>query len=292
MKKFLATAAVAAMAGAAFAAPVVDGTIAGDTYGAARAVQTVETGFGDNLSELNAAYGVIDGGRLHLALTGNIENNFNKLEIFIDSRAGGENTFSANPSHDNVSVMGGMKFDAGFDADYHVIARRGNFGGDKFDLNFAELGGGFSEYFDVFGGTQEGAGSTGTGVNASPIDIAYDNSNIAGVGGGSGAAANQADALAVQTGFEISIDLADLGYTGGDIRVSAFVNNGDHNYVSNQVLGGLPVGTGNLGGDGAGGFTGSAPIDWTTFAGDQYFIVPEPASLALLAMGLLALRRR
>jgi len=30
--------------------------------------------------------------------------------------------------------------------------------------------------------------------------------------------------------------------------VMAFINNGDHNYASNQFHGGLPFGTGNLGG--------------------------------------------
>ena len=42
-----------------FAQITVDGTIAGDAYGAAVSVQTVQTQFGDNASELNAAYGTI-----------------------------------------------------------------------------------------------------------------------------------------------------------------------------------------------------------------------------------------
>jgi len=55
------------------------------------------------------------------------------------------------------------------------------------------------------------------------------------------------------------------------------INNGDHNFLSNQVLGGLPAPQGNLGGDGAGTFTGNlAGIDFTTFAGNQFvsFVVP------------------
>jgi len=275
------------------AAPIVDGTILGDAYGAARSVQTVQTEFGDNGSELNAAYATLDGGRLYLALTGNIENNFNKLEIFIDSKVGGENVFSGVPGNDGTGVMTGLTFDTGFDADYHVIARRGFFGGDRFDLDIAELGtANFSAYGDVFGGVYEGSGVTGTGpANAFPIELGYDNSNVAGILGGT-AAADQAAALAVETGFEISIDLADLGSPVGAFKVMAFVNGSDHNFASNQFLGGLTPPQGNLGGDGLGNFTGTLNFDLNDFAGNQYFIVPEPATIALLGIGLLALRRR
>ncbi len=254
------------------AQPIVDGSIAGDGYGAAAAVQAVETGFGDNLSELNAAYCTTQSGRLYLALTGNIEDNFNKLEIFIDSRAGGENALSGLPGNDGTSVMTGLRFDTGFEADYHVIVRRGSFGGDRFDLDFSELGtANFSSYTDVFGGSQEGSGVTGTGLNGEPIGIAYDNSNLAGVAGGSGAA-DQGAALAVETGVELSIALSDLGYAGGDIQICAFVNNADHNFASNQFLGPLAPPQENLGGDGMGTFTGVLNFDLGTFAGDQYFI--------------------
>ena len=54
----------------AVAAPVVDGTRDG-LYGSALAVQTVQTQFGDNLSEMDAAYALADGGNLYLMLTGN-----------------------------------------------------------------------------------------------------------------------------------------------------------------------------------------------------------------------------
>jgi hypothetical protein len=278
---------------AAIAGPIVDGSILGDAYGAARSVQTVQTQFGDNLSELDAAYATIDGGRLFLALTGNIENNFNKLEIFIDSKAGGENTFTGVPGNDGTGVMTGLTFDAGFDADYHVIARRGSFGGDKFDLDIAELGtANFSAYSDIFGGVYEGSGTTGTGpANAFPIDVGYDNSNLAGIMGGT-AAADQAAALAVQTGFEISIDLADLGSPVGAFKVMAFVNGSNHDFASNQFLGGLAPPQGNLGGDGFGNYTGVVNFDLNNFTGNQFFIVPEPASFALLGIGVLALRRR
>lgn len=297
MKTFVSLAPAAillAAAGGALAQPIVDGTIAGDGYGAARAVQTVETGFGDNLSEWDAAYGVISGGRLYMSLTGNLESNFNKLEIFIDSRSGGQNTLTGSPGNDGAGAMAGLTFDSGFDADYHLIVRRGFAPGGTFDLDFADLqAGSVSGYFNLFSGSAEGAAMTGAGVNASPMAVAYNNSNVAGIGGNTGAAADQAAALAVMTGFEISIDLADLGYTGGDIRVLAFQNNQDHNYASNQFLGGLPVGSGNLGGDGTGTFTGAFNVNLNDFAGEQFFTIPAPGAAALLGFaGLAALRRR
>jgi hypothetical protein len=264
----------------AFAQPTVDGTLAGDSYGGAASVQAVETGFGDNQSELNAAYCTMGGSRLYLVLTGNIENNFNKIEIFIDSKAGGENVFSGVPGNDGAFRMTGMRFDPGFEADYHLIARRGNSGGDRFDLDFAELGTpNFSSYGDIFGGSQVGSGATGTGLNTQPIEVAYDDSNVGGVAGGNGAA-NQAAALAVQTGLELSIALADLGSAGGDIRVLAFVDNQDHNFASNQFLGPLAPPQVNMGGDGAGTFTGVINFDLGNFAGEQFFTCagrPVPA---------------
>ena len=131
--------AAACLATSAFAVPIVDGT-KDALYGAALAAQTVETGFGDNLSELNAAYGRIESGKLYLMLTGNIEDNFNKLEIFIDSKAGGQSVFDS-AGNDSAGNMDGLVFDAGFTADYHLIIRRGNDSfNDKFDVDFANLG--------------------------------------------------------------------------------------------------------------------------------------------------------
>ena len=320
------------LSGAAFAgtfvglagAQVVDGTVDG-AYGGAITVQTVETQFGDanppgNLggSELDAGYATISGGRLYLMLTGNHEPNFNKLEVFIDSRPGGENTLTSTPAYDFFTGsgwisqnMGGMTFDAGFGADYHLFSRWGG-GPGPYEVDFVNRNGGGAA--SVPGASQPGSPTVGLissgsipagdiGPNASgssltqPLFFAINNNNAGGVLGGTNPA-NQAAALAVTTGMEFSIDLADLGNPGnGDvIKIAAMIDNGDHNYLSNQILGGLPAPQGNLGGDGGGGFTGSlSGINFNNFSGLQYFTitVPEPASLALLVLGgLAALRRR
>jgi hypothetical protein len=274
----------------AWAIPTVDGALDAE-YGSALAVQTVETQFGDanpnNGSELDAGYAkCCDDGKLYMMLTGNVEANFNKLEIFIDSKAGGQSVFDSS-GNDGANAMDGLVFDAGFTADYHIIVRRGNDGGnDKFDIDFADLGAQTSSgYFDILGGL-EGSATTGTGVNATGIMVGYNNSNVAGVLGGTNAADQTAAAL-VRTGLELGIALSDLGHTGGAIRIMAGQNNQGHNYWSNQFLGGLPAPQGNLGGDEAGGFTGEGAIDMTHFGGNQYFSTcPEPTSLALVALAM------
>ncbi len=302
-------------------AVVLDGSIAGDGYSLA-STQTVETGFGDNLSELNAAWAKFEGGNLNLVFTGNL-HDFNKLTVFFDTQAGGQNVIGpdtnnsgTNPPNDNwaeqfsgvgnnvsVNPGPGFTFDASFGADYVFIARRDT-GNTQFDVDFAVVGGGaaaFEVAGDIFGLTAEGSAP-----NILPgfgIGVGADNSNLAGVGGDGSSAANAANAQAVQTGTEISIPLTSLGGLGlgDDIKISAFINGSNHDFLSNQFLDGLTAPQSNLGGDGLGNFTGDASnVNLSTFAGDQFFtitVIPEPSSfvlagMALAGMALCVARRR
>jgi len=303
MRRTLACAVVAcALNSVARGEMVLDG-VRDPSYGPALAVQTVQTGFGDASpnggSELDVAYARLEGGTLYLLLTGNLEQNFNKLNIFIDSVAGGENQLTNNtgaggnnPSNDGWAAKhAGFTFDSGFAADYLLILRNGNSGGDQFNIDFSSVGNGgtLQTANDLFGGAL-----SGSNANALPngIGVAFDRSNIGGVVGGD-QAANQVAAAAVTTGIELAIPLAALGNPMGAIKISAMINGSNHDYLSNQFLGGLTAPQVNLGGDGAGGFNGTVgQINLNNFAGDQYFrVVPEPASLTLLSLVCL-LRRR
>lgn len=334
MRCFWCVLVVGLLAVPAAASITVDGVLDA-TYGPAVSVQTVESQFGDEGNgcddcggELDAAYAKIWNGRLYLMITGNQEaDSFNKLDIFIDSVAGGENVFSNVPQYDFnpggggywiSQNLGGMTLDNGFAPDYHLFSRAG---GGNFEVDFVNRqGGGAAQVPGASNGTPLGGGAgaqTAVGVvsagdvgpNASgsslsqSLEYGFNNTNDAGVLGGTGAA-NQAAALAVTTGMEFSIDLADIGNpgVGSVILVGAYYNNGDHNYLSNQLLGGLAPPQGNLGGDGAGGFTGTlSGINLNNFAGEQYFRVPvtaevpEPATLVLFGLvlaGLACGRRR
>ncbi|MCW5940752.1 MAG: PEP-CTERM sorting domain-containing protein [Fimbriimonadaceae bacterium] len=300
-RRALALALSVALGSTASAQIVIDGT-KDAAYGPGLVWQTTPTGFGDsnlgqtgaaNGSELDTVYAMRTPTTLYLLFAGNLESNFNKLEIFLDTRLGGQNRLRGdNPNVDfnGLNRMGddgsgnGMTFDAGFASDYWIGVTGG---GAPYQLfaNFAETntsGGGIGRYLgqgaDVTNGLLTG------GDNPDGIFVTINNSNVAGVTG------TTIDGAAdVLTGVEIAVPLAVLDAAGDSpMFVTAMINGGGHDFVSNQVLNTLPFGASNLG--------EPRGIDFSTIPGGQYFqvpdAVPEPASMVTLALGALALMRR
>ena len=82
---------------------VVDGTLAGDEtkYGASLSVQNTNTQYGNATngdpryanggSEIDQVFATVSAGQLFVLVAGNLESNFNKLDVFIDSLPGGIN---------------------------------------------------------------------------------------------------------------------------------------------------------------------------------------------------------
>ena len=127
----------------------VDGTYVGDEadYGAARSVQNTNTGYGNSTngdpkaaksgSEIDQVFANVRDDRLYVLITGNLEDNFNKLNVFIDSVPGGMNQIVGSnlpPLVDPYCCAGsgalqrfnGLRFDAGFEADHFLTFSNGN----------------------------------------------------------------------------------------------------------------------------------------------------------------------
>jgi hypothetical protein len=284
-----------------FAQPTMDGT-ADASYGAAVSVQNTQTSFGNsnlgqvdyaNGSELDAAYVYVDmaNSTLYLVLAGNLESNFNKLEIFFDTKSGGQNKLRGdNPDVDfnGLNRMGdngsgnGLQFDSGFDADYWISLTGGG-GPYALYANYAELltfGGGAGYYLGTTGAVSDGILTGGT--NPNNIRATINNSNVDGVTGGTGAGSG----AGVLTGVELAIPFTALGITGpSDIKICALINGSGHDFLSNQVLAGI----------GGGDHLGEPRnANLANIPGDQSFVVtvPEPASMIALGVGLLSLAAR
>ena len=255
-------------------------------YGAAIASQNSTTGFGDsnlgivdvaNGSELDNCHARIDGGVLYLFFGGNLESNFNKFELFIDSGIGGQNSVrgdNADVDFNGLNRLGesaagvgdGLKFDACFSANFYLTT---TCGGTPTSLyaNIAQVltdGGGIGAYL--------GSGAPGTVAidNAKyGVKVALNNANVAGVGADGGSV----DGSGVSTGVEVAIPLSLMGYdaaTQQNIKVCAMINGGGHDWLSNQLIGGLGAGSSNL----------AEPrlVNLSSIAGYQYAVIVVDAA--------------
>jgi hypothetical protein len=289
---------------AAGSIPIADGTMDA-AYGPSAAIQNNSTSFGDNDqdhpglangSEIDGGVAIIEGGSLFIHLGGNIESNYNKIEIFIDGRDGGQNKIlGINPdiSLNALQRMGddgsgnGLTFDADFEADLYLSITCGDNGLDTgivSYIDYAELrtaGNGFGGY--------AGSGSTYVldsvpiyepSVGDYGIGVAINNFNGGGVISGDGTDCGAPDGVVVTTGIEIEIPLylIDWDFEGlpfDSVKICAFVNSADHGYVSNQVIGGLG-GSANLG--------EPRSVDFSLIDGNQYFTIGDVADSCIPAV--------
>lgn len=255
---------------------LVDG-FADDSYGAPLAVQDTQTGFGDanlgldylcNGSELDGLFGFVDDVRLNLLVAGNLESNYNKLQVFVDFTDGGQNKLrgdNAGTNFNGLNEMGddgsgnGLQFDVDFTPDLWLSVDCGGDTTVSINASMAQIltdGGGVGAYLGgaVFNAIQ----------NANGVEVALNNSNISGVDAGSGLS----DGSGVSSGIEISIPLNLLvGFVSGDdIKVCALITSSGHDFMSNQVLGGL---------GGADNLAQTSLVDLSVIDGEQFILVGE-----------------
>ena len=256
IKHYLLSVSLVTVATLSARAVTVDGTL-DSAYGSALAVQTVATAWGSGTAatggnQLDAGYGLIQGGNLNLFFAGNTSDG-NHLQVFLSDGRTGQSTLNAAGG----LAQNGSVFSPGFSATYAIDVNtyQGTIYANLYDL-VANTGG--------YAGSASDAGGTIGGVM-----VAVDNSSVAGTGSNTGAGA-----LAVNTGWEFSIPLSYLG-NSGSVSVLADISN---NSLSNQLLPADGTVSGNT-------FNyGSTPGQYFTVA-----VVPEPSTMALGAVSGLAM---
>lgn len=188
----------------------------------------------------------------------------NPFLIFVDTKPGGQNVLNNAQTGGDAYMLNnlnGFRFDAGFEADY-MLRVWGDLSGNAY-VNVFDLQGGDNLYWGNANPNPVVLGPAGFARDWQSVPAGYDPASIT-------------------TGFEVSLAYPLVGLTGptDSWKVSALLANSGSDYLSNQQLGSLPAGTPDIGGSSSGNW------DQTLFAGDQYVLVPEPATGALLVTGL------
>lgn len=256
---------------------------------------TNPTGFGDNndpsvgaangseIDAVRARFGVdiFNEPMLFISFSGNLETNFNKLDIFLDTQQGvgqnplrgdnpdidfnGLNRMGENSDPNNGAVGPGLGFDAAFTANYFIGVTTGNYnqGTDLAEIyaNYADLDNQVAYYLGM---TTNGVGFLSNGNDPFGFLATVNNSNIAGV---TDTMSDPNAAAAVDSGWEIGIPMAAIGSPTGNIRLVAFINGTGHDFISSQIVGGHPFGANNAG--------EPRVLDLNAIQGDQSVTIPQ-----------------
>lgn len=302
LERTLATLAGLSIIGAASAQFTIDGSMTDGGYGLPFAVQGNSTGFGNsnlgqvdyaNGSELDQLFIGADAENLYIGMAGNLETNYNAFAIFIDSIAGGQNQL-VQPQQgvdfgffNNMAGTSGsgMRFDAGFEADFAFNVKNGNDGNNLYQqlANYviigSETGGGY------LGSNNRSTTFLSGGDLQNAVELMINNSNTGGVGDNNGLAwqlGGVDSGAGVTTGAEMKIPFSMLGNEACDVKIMVALTGGGGEYFSNQVLGSLDGTYGNLG-----FIVGNAPsLDFSTIAGNQYVTVLPSTSGTIMFDGV------
>lgn len=262
-------------------------------YGAPIATQSVQTHDNDALvnthnlqssgSELDEAFGFIARDTLFVLMAGNLGDYVGNQPskdmhqfLLLDTGAPGQNVIVPGAALDLFRI-GGLTLDAGFQASYALVS---SWAGSGLNEEFCALPpGGPGTGYTV--GTLIWSSPQGSSVSGGPdgIQAGVDNSSLAGVTYGCDASSG----AGVTSGIEWMVPLAAIGHPAGCVRVCALIFDG--NYVTNQVLASVPVGTCSLGPPSSASFAATS--------GDQFFsICSAQTSIHSSTWGTLKIRYR
>jgi hypothetical protein len=181
--------AAALVAASAQAVPAIDGK-ADAEYGAALGPpQNTNTSFGNATSgdpinggggsEIDQVFAKVSGGRLYVLIAGNLEPNFNKVEVFIDSAPGGVNDINGgalphgvdpyccggftenggNPLNEGaLQRMNTLTFDSEFQADHYLTFTHGFESALSPNLGFYALSAHYADLTNGLAGASSGLG--------------------------------------------------------------------------------------------------------------------------------------
>lgn len=187
-----------------------------------------------------------------------VDGGSGALTRFVDAATMRTNGANIDPFFGVITDYG--SYDGGSVMDFPMVP----FAGPRIDIQDGSLGSLFANYGPRLSELDP----------MNPIDnliqAAMNNSNVAGVTDSSAAGAGD-----VVTGLELCFDLDELGWDGEqDILVAGWIANSGFDFISNQVLGGIP-GTDNVGPRDADS-DGTNDLDWSMVAGDQFLNLSNP----------------
>ena len=175
------------------------------------ATQDNATGLGDNLSELNQLFVERRDDELYIGLTGNLNTDGTGLALFFDTASGGQNELDLNTSAppSGPDQLDGLVFDLGYAPDHLVYANAwtGTIYVDQFELLTT---GGSNKVYRGQGTVNDGDGCLTGGSNPNQMQIALNNSNVAGV-----TDTTASSAATATSGFEMVVPYADIGLSPG-----------------------------------------------------------------------------
>jgi len=265
---------IAGLVASACAQPVSINGSYDPAFGSALAVQTDATGFGPDDSEMDAAYGLIANGNLYLFFSGNLQNNGNNINIFIAGESGQSILNAANPGNlglNNLPVMNGSQFSPGFLATYAFnINNIGN------TLNVSQYDLLHNSVVDTLGSLTTSGNLVANAMVDNSVEVGFNNNNRE---------SQTADVGTGSTGLELAIPLSLLGSPTSPIKVLVDINGSAEGYMSNQLLPGLPGGTGNLGAGGSYSAVNGDGFNFSSTPG-EYLTVPVSVMPVLTVNGL------